>query len=250
VRRLMARPSLDRRQMHTMRSIIELSVQVLGFAVILLVIFGAPRQTPTILGLATAALTIALQDYIVAFLGWFTLMGKNSIHVGDSVEINGVGGEVVEFSLMTTTLLETGRLADPGHPTGRRITFMNSYAIRGQFFNFSTTGQWMWDEIAVSVPAGVDIHATAQRIEKLAADETRENVRRAEREWRQTTRDEKLARFNAAPVVTLRPSGAGIDLQLRYVTAAADRFELRNRLNQRMIEILHQADAPAPREGA
>ena len=34
------------------------------------------------------------------------------------------------------------------------MTFINSFAIRGQYFNFSTAGQWMWDEIKVNVPAG------------------------------------------------------------------------------------------------
>jgi small-conductance mechanosensitive channel len=245
VRRLMAKLLHNRRQMRTLRSMVEVGVQIVGIALILLVIFGAPRQTPTILGLTTAALTIALQDYIVAFLGWFTLMGKSGIHVGDWVEINGVAGEVVDFKLMSTTLLETGgELVDQGHLTGRRITFMNSYAIRGQFFNFSTAGQWMWDEIKVSVPPGLDIHIAAQEIEKLAEEETRENVRSAEQEWRQSVRDENLARFSASPMVSLRPSGAGIDLQLRFVTAAEDRFELRNRLYQRVIEVLHDSNAP------
>ena len=31
-----------------------------------------------------------LQDFIIAFFGWFVLMGRNGIHVGDWVEINGV----------------------------------------------------------------------------------------------------------------------------------------------------------------
>jgi small-conductance mechanosensitive channel len=239
IRRLMGKLVHDRRQLRTVRGIVSLAVQLLGVALIFLVIFGAPRQTPTILGLTTAALTIALQDYIVAFLGWFRLMGKNGVHVGDWVEINGVGGEVIEFKLMTTTLLETGGLAGQGHPTGRHITFMNSYAIRGQFFNFSTAGQWMWDEIIVSVPAGVDIHGTAQRIEDLAEEETKEHVRSAEREWRQAVRDENLARFSAAPVVSLRPSGAGIELHLRYVTPAEERFDVRNRLYQRVVDLLH-----------
>ncbi len=123
-------------------------------------------ETPTILGLATAALTIALQDYILAFLGWFVLVGKNGIHVGDWVEINGVGGEVTEIGLMTTTLLETGGLAEQGHPTGRRISFMNGFAIRGQYFNFSTAGQWMWDEISVSVPATPNIHAVMEKVQR------------------------------------------------------------------------------------
>jgi small-conductance mechanosensitive channel len=244
-RRLMDRPAVDRRQMGTLRSILGLSIQVLGIVLILLAIFGSPKETPTILGLATAALTIALQDYILAFLGWFALMGKNGIHVGDWVEINGVGGEVTEIGLMTTTLIETGGLADQGLPTGRRISFMNGFAIRGQHFNFSSPGQWMWDEITVSVPATADIHAVMDKVHKAVIEETQENSRRAEQEWKHGTRDQSLARFSAEPVVNLRPSGSGIDLQIRYVTSAFRRFELRNRLYQHVVELLHEQDVAA-----
>lgn len=239
IRHLMDRPAQDRRQLRTLRNILQFCIQAVGAVLILLVVFGVPRQTPTILGLTTAALTIALQDYIIAFLGWFTLMGKNGIHVGDWVEINGVSGEVVEFHLMTTTLLETGGLAQQGHPTGRRITLMNSYAIRGQYFNFSTAGQWMWDEICVPLSDSVDVHAMAQRVERAVLEETQENVRRAEQEWKRATRDKALGRFSAAPVVNLRPSGSGIELQVRYVTAAGNRYDVRNRLYQRVIDLLH-----------
>ena len=243
VRRLMAHPAIERRQMRTLRSVLELSIQAVGVVLILLVIFGSPQETPTILGLATAALTIALQDYIIAFLGWFVLMGKNGIHVGDWVEINGVSGEVSEIGLMTTTLIETGGLADQGLPTGRRISFMNGFAIRGQFFNFSTAGQWMWDEITISVPATADMHSVMEEVHKAVIEETRENSRLAEKEWKGVTRDEGLARFGAEPVVNLRPSSSGVDLQIRYVTPAFARFEMRNRMYQRVAELLHEQSA-------
>ena len=167
VHRLMDKPVLDRRRSQTMQSILQLTIQVIGAVMILVVIFGTPKETPTILGLATAALTIALQDFIIAFLGWFVLIGKNGIHVGDWVEINGVGGEVIEVRLFNTTLLETGTLADRGLPTGRRITFMNGFAIRGQYFNFSTSGQWMWDEISLNLPASDNVHEWLERIQKV-----------------------------------------------------------------------------------
>jgi len=240
VRRIMDRPATDRRQMRTLRSVLELSIQALGAVVILIVIFGPPKETPTILGLTTAALTIALQDYILAFLGWFFLMGKNGMHVGDWVEINSVCGEVHEIGLMTTTLLETSGMADQGYPTGRRISFMNGFAIRGQYFNFSTAGQWMWDEIIVSVPASTDIHGVMEEVQQSVAEETHENANRAEHEWKHAIRDASLSRFSAEPVVNLRPSGSGVDLQIRYVTAASERFELRNRLYQRVVELLHE----------
>ena len=240
VRRLMATPALGGRQLHTLRSILELSIQVLGALLILLVIFGLPRQMPTILGLATAGITIVLQDFILAFFGWFVLMGKNGIRVGDRVEINGVGGEVTEIGLMNTTLLETGTLADIGLPTGRRIAFINSFAIRGQYFNFSTAGQWMWDEITVSMPATADPRALVDRIQKAVLEETQEGAGIAVQEWKRGTHSNNLSRFTTTPVVNLLPSAAGFNIQVRYVTRAATRFDVRTSLYRRVFDLLQE----------
>lgn len=250
VRRLMEHPTKDRRQLQTLRMIMELAVQLVGAALILLVLFGAPHQTPTILGLATAALTIALQDFVLAFFGWFILMGKRGIRVGDWVEINGVGGEVTELGLMKTTLLETGNLEARGYPTGRQITFMNSFAIRGQYFNFSTTGQWMWDEITVVLPASADTKTTVDRILKAVQKETQESSRVAEQEWKRGTRGDGLSGFRTDPEVNLRPSASGTDIEVRYVTRAAERFEMRNQLYRLVFDLLQQQSQSATGEAA
>ncbi|MDR3728093.1 MAG: mechanosensitive ion channel [Terracidiphilus sp.] len=244
VRRLLDLPAIDRRQRHTLRTVLELAVQVLGGVIILLVIFGSPRQLTTVLGLTTAGLTIALQDFILAFFGWFVLMGRHGMRVGDWVEINGVGGEVTEIGLMSTTLLETGDLAERGHPTGRRITFLNSFAIRGQYFNFSTTGQWMWDEITVSLPATEDAQAMVESIHKAVEKETKQSALAAQKEWKRGMRDDGLSLFSADPVVNLRPSTSGIEIQVRYVTRASERFGVRNRLYQHVIDLLQKGKLP------
>jgi small-conductance mechanosensitive channel len=248
VRRLMAIPSLGNRQKHTLRNVLELGIQVLGALLILLVIFGAPQQMPTILGLVTAGITIVLQDFILAFFGWFVLMGKNGIHVGDRVEINGVGGEVTEVGLINTTLLETGNMADKGLPTGRRISFINSFAIRGQYFNFSTAGQWMWDEITVSLPATADPRTMVERIQKAALEETEEGARTAVLEWKRGTHSDNLSRFSSTPVVNLLPSASGFNIQLRYVTRASARFDTRNALYKRIFELLQEQGGAASSE--
>jgi small-conductance mechanosensitive channel len=234
--------------MHTLRTVLEVGVQAIGVLLILLVLFGPPQQITTVLGLATAGLTIALQDFILGFLGWFALMGKNGMRLGDWVEINGVGGEVTEIGMFYTTLLETGDLADKGHPTGRRITFINSFAIRGQFFNFSTNGQWMWDEITVPIPASANTQSMIDSIQKSVVEETAANSSVAEQEWKRGTRGDGLSRFSATPVVNLRPSGANIDIQVRYVTRASERFELRNRLYRDVVELLQKREEPLPTE--
>lgn len=239
IRRNFAARLEDRRRHGHLRIVIELVVQVLAFGVILIVIFGPPKQMPAIIGLATAGVTIVMKDFIVAFIGWFPLMGKNGIRVGDWVEINGVSGEVVEIGMLRTVLLETGNWADAGHPTGRRVTFMNSFAIEGRYFNFSTTGQWLWDELRVTVPRGDDAYARIDQIRQLVAAATEQDSTVAEEEWRKATKDEALKGFSADPAIDLRPANDGIEVTVRYITRAQKRYEVRSKLYQEVIRVLH-----------
>jgi small-conductance mechanosensitive channel len=188
---------------------------------------------------------VVFQDFILAFFGWFVLMGRNGIRVGDWVEINSVGGEVVEIGLFRTALLETGNWTDKGHPTGRRVTFINSFAVTGQFFNFSTSGQWMWDEISVNVPAGEGTYKTIEAIHKAVLEQTEKDAKLAEAEWKSANKLQGLGQFSATPSVDMRPAAAGIDILVRYVTRAGDRFEMRNKLYQTVIDLLHRPEAAA-----
>jgi small-conductance mechanosensitive channel len=247
VQHLLDRPTLDRRRMHTLRTVLKFGIQVVAVLLIVLVIFGAPSHMPTVIGFTTAGLTVVLQDFILAFFGWFVLMGKNGIRVGDWVEINGISGEVVETGLFRTVLLETGNWGDKGHPTGRRVTLMNSFAIKGQYFNFSTTGQWMWDEITLTIPPAEDSYRTIELIHKAVLKETEGDARLAEQEWKRVARQNGLGQFTAVPAVDMRPGVYGIDIVVRYVTRASERFEVRNRLYQCVIDLLHK-QVTAPRE--
>jgi small-conductance mechanosensitive channel len=228
----------DRRQKQTLRTILNLGTQLIGLLLVLLVIFGIPTQTPTILGLATAGLTVVFQDFILAFCGWFVLMGPNGIRVGDWAEIDGVGGEVVEIGLFRTWLLETGNWTANGHPTGRRVSFLNGFAIRGKYFNFSTSGQWMWDEIKVSIPPGAEAYPLIDKIREATVKATEADAKMAEEEWKRVTHEEGSPHFSATPSVDMRPAGAGVDIVVRYVTRAGSRLETRNRLFGMVVELM------------
>jgi small-conductance mechanosensitive channel len=232
--------SADRTRLHTLRVVIRFALQAVGVLLILLVIIGLPRQMPTILGLAGAGLTVALKDFIVAFVGWFILMGRNGLRIGDWVEINGVVGEVVEINLWHTVLLETGNWADSGHPTGRKVAFMNSFAIEGHYFNFSTSGQWLWDEIEILVPASENPYQIVDAIQKVVTRETETNAQSAEQEWQKAMSRYRVRSVSAAPAINLRPTSAGVEVHVRYITRASERYAARTRLYQEIVQLLHQ----------
>jgi len=229
----------ENKRIDTLRAVVRFAIRAVGALGILFIIFGMPTQTTTVLGLAGAGLTVAMKDFIVAFFGWFVLMGKNGIRVGDWVEINGVGGEVVEVGLLKTVLLETGNWTDSSHPTGRRVSFVNSFAIEGHFFNFTTSGRWMWDELKVSIPAGQDPYPVIDGIQKLVEQETATNASTAEAEWEETTTKYRAKTLKALPGINVQPMGGSVEVRVRYITRAYERHETRRRLYEAVLELMH-----------
>jgi len=237
--RLFTGMSAENKRIDTLRAVVKFGAQAIGALGILFLVIGMPTQTTTVLGLAGAGLTVAMKDFIVAFFGWFILMGRNGIRVGDWVEINGVGGEVVEVGLLKTVLLETGNWTDSSHPTGRRVSFVNSFAIEGHFFNFTTSGQWMWDELQVLIPAGQDPYPVIDGLQKLVEQETAANAGKAEAEWQATTTRYRAKTLSAVPGINVLPSAGGIEVRVRYITRAYERHEARKRLYDAVVSMMH-----------
>jgi small-conductance mechanosensitive channel len=237
----------DRRRLGTTRLALRFVSQLIGVLIVLLVLFGPPSQLSTVLALAGAGLTVALRDFIVAFFGWFILMGRNGIRVGDWVEIQGIGGEVVEVGPLRTILLETGNWNDAGHPTGRRVTFVNSFAVEDHYFNFTTAGQWLWDELDVLIPAGEDPYELTNSVLKLVTELTQADAALAQQEWQRVTHHSSVHSFSAVPAIEVRPTNLGVNLVIRYIVNAHTRHEVRTRLYQAIVELLHgKKISPSP----
>jgi small-conductance mechanosensitive channel len=248
--RFSATLTAERKRLRSLGFVARVGVQMIALLLGLIVIVGSPGQMTTVIGLAGAGLTVALKDFIVAFFGWFVLMGKNGIRVGDWVEIKGISGEVIEIGLLRTVMLETGQWSDAGHPTGRKVAFVNSFAVEGHYFNFSTAGQWLWDEIEVLVPRGDDPYGVLTAVQDLVARETEANVREAENEWHRVARGHALQSFSATPAINLKPTSMGVNIMVRYITRAHERFEMRARIYRAIVELLHTGQSAQAKDAS
>jgi small-conductance mechanosensitive channel len=142
-----------------------------------------------------------------------------------------------------TVLRETGNWTDAGHPTGRKVTFTNSYAIEGHYFNFSTSGQWLWDELTVNVPYGRDSHKVAEAIQKEVMAATAQDTAEAKTEWQAASGGQRGSTVSTDPSVALRPVPGGVEIAVRYVTKASERVALRARLYQTAVQMLAEQTA-------
>jgi len=125
------------------------------------------------------------------------------------------------------------------------VTFMNNFAIEGHYFNFSTAGQWLWDELQVLLPTGQDPYPLVEAIQAKVDEATRESSKQAEQEWRRAAGSRELGSFQMAPAIGVKPAAGGIELSVRYIARANERYALRTKLYQAIVELLGKRDIPA-----
>jgi hypothetical protein len=131
------------------------------------------------------------------------------------------------------------------------VTFTNSFAIEGHYFNFSTSGQWLWDELQLVLPTGQDPYPIIDAIQKKVAEATADSAKQAEQEWKSAARSRDMSALSAAPAINVKPVIGGVEIAVRYITRANERYQLRAKLYQAAVDLLggknvHLTPAPAP----
>ena len=109
----------------------------------------------TFAGLLTAGVAVALQNVLVAMVGYFFLIGKFGIRVGDRIEVNNVKGEVIDIGLVRFHVMEMGV---GGTPTGRVVAFSNSVVFQASsgLFKQIPGASFAWHEVTLTVPREAD----------------------------------------------------------------------------------------------
>jgi small-conductance mechanosensitive channel len=203
----------------------------------------------TFAGLITAGLAVAMQSVLVSVVGYFFLIGKYGVRVGDRVQIGNVTGEIIELGLVRMHLME---LSGEGlmSPTGRVVAFANSiiFQASGGLFKQIPGVDLAWHEIALSLPAGSDY---AKMKDRLAAAVT--NVIKDYRDdiVRQTQAIQKAASSNVAgdpqPQVQLRFSATSVDALVRYPVQLTHAAEIDERVSRELLNVISAHEPAAAR---
>jgi len=202
----------------------------------------------TFAGLITAGLAVAMQSVLVSVVGYFFLIGKYGIRVGDRVQIGSVTGEVIDLGLVRLHLMELSG-DGPMAPTGRVVAFANSiiFGASGGLFKQIPGVNLAWHEITLGLPAGADFSAMKDR---LAAAATHVIKDYHEDILRQTQAIQKAASAHAVgevqPQVQLRFTAASVDAVVRYPVQLQHAAEIDERMSRELLAVLLAHDVVPP----
>ncbi len=140
-----------------------------GVGIVLLFAFVTELgAVATFAGLITAGIAVALQNVIVSIVGYFFLIGKYGIRIGDRVQVGSVTGEVVDIGLVRFHLMElSGGVAD-SEPTGRIVAFSNSVVFQatGGLFKQIPGTTFAWREVTLRFSSDSDYRQIRERMQQ------------------------------------------------------------------------------------
>lgn len=209
-----------------------------GFAALVVVVtffFEDLRSVATILGIASAAVVIALQDMCSAFAGWFLIMSGRKFAVGQRVEIDGQRGDVIDIQLLRTTLLEIDNWLGVDEPTGRIIVVPNSFVFRSKFFNYSYLHPVIWSKIDITVTYETPVAEADALLRRVLEEETREEFEAARAAAKAVEHEYGVPDAVYQPKFYTYIADSGVHFRLVYCAHYRRVGATRNRLNNRIL---------------
>ena len=197
----------------------------------------------TFAGLITAGLAVALQNVILAIAGYFFLIGKYGVRVGDRVQISGVTGDVIDIGLIRLHLMEVGGPETDRQPTGRVVVFSNAVVFQptASFYKQIPGTSYVWHEVSLTLAPENDYGQAEKRVlgavEKVYAD-YRERIEQQHREMERTL---SVAVATPKPRSRLRLTQTGLEVVVRYPVELESATEIDDRITR---ELLHSLEQP------
>ena len=225
----------DTRTLYNWRKATQYTVAILGVILVGRIWLVGIHTLATYLGLLSAGIGIALQEFIINIEGWFFSIWRRLFHVGDRIEIEGFAGDVIDIRLFEFALLEIGKRIQAEQSTGRIIHVPNGKVFSDVFVNYSQGLPLIWHEIPITLTFESDwekaktilqnvLHQHAPKVDEIIRQKMKEPGQRF-----------VISYGNTKPIIYTTVVGHGVLLTLRYLV---DPRQVRNSEQQIWEDIL------------
>ncbi|MGC9347782.1 MAG: mechanosensitive ion channel family protein [Anaerolineae bacterium] len=223
-------------QATTLRMLIRNAVLVGASIVILMIWLGTGSSFTVAMGILGAGIAFASQEVIGSFSGFISIVGSSMYRIGDRVSIGEVTGDVVDISLLRTSLLEVGEWVKADQPTGRIVTIANRAVFSDPVFNYTKIWPYIWDEITIPITYNSDWRR-ALEIMLEHGEEYTAHLQAAAQAGLDAL-DRRYPAFEDTPVTpslyTVMTDN-WIEMTMRYVVEARQRREVKAELHRELL---------------
>jgi small-conductance mechanosensitive channel len=231
----------DATRMQSMRVVVRNVLSVAGFVIIALIWLPTGNNLLTALGILGAGLAIASQEMVGSLAAGLNIWVGNIYRVGDRVRIGDVVGDVMDISLLRTTVMEIGEWVKADQYTGRVVTVANREVWIDPVYNYTQHWGYLWDEITLYITYESDWQRAAEIMLKQGQTYTEELQADAEAKLTRMIDRYPLKQTKVEPTLYLAMADNGIEVTLRFLVDAQERRTVKGRLHRELLQYF-QAD--------
>src|SRR5260370_11589028 len=155
---------------HKVRKFVAHSGYLLILIVLAILVEDRLGRLSLVLGVAGAGVAVALQDLLASIAGAFSIGFSKLYTVGDRVQIGDTRGDVIDITLLRTTLFEIGNWVSKDSYNGRIVRIPNGTVLKGSVFNYSQGFRFIWDEIKVVFTITSDCQFAREMLLRVATE--------------------------------------------------------------------------------
>src|SRR3954467_10518678 len=217
-----------------------LTILVLGAALGIVLLWARLLQhTGPFLGILGAGLAVALREPLLSIAGRIAIFAGHMYSVGDRIEINKIGGDVIDVGFFYTRMLEIGNWISADQTTGRIVQFSNAQIFGTPVYNYTQNFSYIWDEVPLPITYDSNIDE-ARRIMLAAGEEyTEEFLHKAQNELEEMRHSFLVPKVELNPQVFVSFDSNYVTLTMRYIVMPKQRRAAKSFLFERMLKKIH-----------
>jgi small-conductance mechanosensitive channel len=226
----------DPAHMHTLSMLIRNTLYVASGIMILLVWLGSGSNLTVAMGILGAGIAFASQEVIGSFAGYVNIVTGNLYRIGDRVRIGDVVGDVLDISILRTTVMEIGEWVQADQYTGRVVTIANRFVFSAPVFNYTQHWRYLWDEIMIPVTYTSDWRQAGEIMLQHGQSYTTHLKEQAQKQIESLAEQYPLHDTTVEPTLYVVMTDNWIELTLRYVVEAHERRGVKARLHNELLQ--------------
>jgi small-conductance mechanosensitive channel len=223
-------------QRYHARKMVTATAYILIFAFITILFADRLKHVGFAVGVIGAGVVVALQDVIASVGGFIAIGFSNLYRVGDRIQVNETRGDVVDISVMRTTVLETGNWVSGDLYSGRIVRIPHSVVLKGLVFNYSQGFRFVWDEITIRLTCRSDHEQARQILLRVAHETVSDYLTEAQESWKRIVENYRIQNRPLQPTVTLDAGAGSLDFSLSYLVDYTKRTTVKDQLFTKIVD--------------
>jgi len=223
-------------QRYHVRKMVTATAYIIIFAFITILFADRLKHVGFAVGVIGAGVVVALQDAIASLGGFIAIGLSNLYRVGDRIQVNETRGDVVDISVMRTTVLETGNWVSGDLYSGRIVRIPHSVVLKGLVFNYSQGFRFVWDEVTIRLTCGSDHEQARQMLLRVAKETVSNYLTEAQGSWKQIIENYRIENPVLEPTVTLQVGGGSLEFSLSYLVDYTKRTTVKDQLFTKIVD--------------